>query len=53
LTAVFERQLEAKERPPALRSDIPTQVTLVAELDTALKHGVEDSKTGNGTLGKD
>jgi signal transduction histidine kinase len=45
LTAVFERQLEAKERPPALRSGIPTQPTLVAELE----HSVEDSKTANGT----
>ncbi len=49
LTAVFERQLEGKERPSVLPSDIPTQLTLVAELDTALEHGVEDSKTGNGT----
>ncbi len=51
LTAVFERQLEGKERPSMLPSDIPTQLTLVAELDTALEHGVEDSKTGNGTQG--
>jgi len=49
LRAVFERQLEAKERPSALPSDISTQLTLVAELDTALEDGVEDSKTGNGT----
>jgi signal transduction histidine kinase len=49
LTAVFERQLEGKERRSALPSDIPTQLTLVAELDTALEDGVEGSKTGDGT----
>jgi signal transduction histidine kinase len=49
LTAVFERQLEAKERQSALHPEIPTQRTLVAELDTALKDNVGDSKTSDGT----
>jgi signal transduction histidine kinase len=47
LTAVFERQLESKERPSALPCDIPTQLTLVAELDTALEEGVKHNKTVN------
>jgi hypothetical protein len=41
--------LEAKERPSALPSDTPTQLILEAELDTALKHSVGDSKTSDGT----
>jgi signal transduction histidine kinase len=48
-TAVYERQLEAKERPSILPSDTPTQLILEAELDTALKHSVGDSKTSDGT----
>jgi signal transduction histidine kinase len=49
LRAVFERQLKGKERPSALPSHMPTQRTLVAELDTALDNGVKHNETVNGT----
>ena len=48
-TTVFERQLKGKERPSALPSDIPMQLSLVAELDPALEDGVKHNETVNRT----